>query len=249
MHDQAFRVCALLMILIAVRPLAAAPDPMVADFGESEGFTFSAEERARIDAILDATHAEVAAVFPALAPTIAVSVLPVDRRGLDMLGGVTGRTDRPDQLLIEISRTYPDGVLAAVEGQLATTTFHELHHTVRGWTMQGNHFGRGIQLAVINEGLATVFAEEMTGTMKPSDAPPADIEDWAHEVLALPRDADYGTWMFSHPDGRHSIGYRTGRWVVRRAMERSGLDIVAMTDLTPVAIWAMAGFAWDRELD
>lgn len=217
-------------------------------FEASDDLAFTEAQQARIDALLDETHARVATIFPQLAGQVRVTVMPVHRPALDALGGVTGRADWPDELVIEISQTYPDGVDGAVEAGLATTFTHELHHTVRGWTMNGNHFGHGIQIAVINEGLATVFAEEVTGEVQPSDLPPPEIAQWAQEVLALPIDASYGDWMFVHPDGREAIGYRTGRWVVRRAMERSGLDIVEMTSLTPAAIWQLAGYDWDREL-
>ncbi|AKS43011.1 hypothetical protein WM2015_2653 [Wenzhouxiangella marina] len=238
------------VLLFSTQALLAmqASDPVLTEFQSAEGFEFSAEAMARIDEILDRTHARVAEDFPALTAPVSVTVVPVDRPALNALGGVTGRADRPDQLLIEISWTYPEGVIAAVEGELASTFAHELHHTVRGWVMEGNHYGYGIQIAAINEGLATVYAEELFGRTKAADQPPAEVADWAEEVLALPRASDYGQWMFSHPDGREAIGYRTGRWAVRQAMARSGLDIVALTERTPDAIWRLAGFDWDRQL-
>lgn len=217
-------------------------------FENTDEFTFTDEQMAHIDAVLEETHARVAEIFPELADRVSVSVLTVERPALNALGGVTGRADWPDELVVEISRTYPEGIDRAIDDGMATTFAHELHHTVRGWTMNGNHFGHGIQIAAINEGLATVFAEELLGEVKPSDLPPADIEAWADEVLALPIDANYGEWMFLHPDGREAIGYRTGRWVVRRAMERSGLDIAQLTKLTPAAIWQLAGYEWNRQL-
>lgn len=217
-------------------------------FEDTDEFAFTDEQMAHIDAVLEETHARVAEILPEVADQVSVTVLTVNRPALDPLGGVTGRADWPDELVVEISQTYPDGLDGAVDDGMAPTFAHELHHTVRGWTMNGNHFGHGIQIAVINEGLATVFAEELLGEVQPSDLPPADIEAWADEVLALPIDANYGEWMFLHPDGREAIGYRTGRWVVRRAMERSGLNIVALTKLTPAAIWQLAGYDWDRQL-
>ncbi|MEE2524786.1 DUF2268 domain-containing putative Zn-dependent protease [Hyphobacterium sp. HN65] len=239
-----------MLSLIASAALTAtlSADPVSAEFQSNEHHTFSAEEIALIDARLDAVHAEVEAVYPALADTVSVTVIPVHRPALDALGGVTGRAERPGELVVEISVTYPGGIEAAVETGLRTTMAHELHHTVRGWTMQGNHYGHGIQIAVINEGLATVAAEEITGAVNASDLPPENIEEWAEEVLALPQRSNYGEWMFMHPDGREAIGYRTGRWVVRQAMERSGLTIEELTDRSPAAIWALAGFDWDRTM-
>ncbi|MBI1237227.1 MAG: hypothetical protein GC188_11140 [Alphaproteobacteria bacterium] len=237
-----------MLILVAGAALAAVltADPVATEFQSSEHHTFTDAEMRLIDETLESTHAAVEAVFPELADTISVTVMPVQRPALDLLGGVTGRAERADELIIEMSVTYPGGIEAAIEDGLRATTAHELHHTVRGWLMQGNHFGHGIQIAVINEGLATVFAEELTGETNPSDLPPDNVSDWAQEVLALPQRADYGQWMFVHPDGREAIGYRTGRWVVRQAMENSGLTIEEMTGLTPAAIWALAGFDWDR---
>jgi hypothetical protein len=211
-------------------------------------FAFTADQKTLIDDVLEETHARVADVFLEVADQVNVVVIPVQRPAVDPLGGVTGRTERPNEIIVEFSQTYPHGIEGAVRDGLAATFVHELHHTIRGWTLNGNHYGYGIQIAVINEGLATVFAEELLGEVKQSDLPPADVKEWVDEVLALPSDAVYGEWMFLHPDGREAIGYRTGRWVVRRAMERSGLDIVELTDLTPTAIWQRAGYDWDRQL-
>lgn len=225
-----------------------AGDPIDAVYGSNEHYQFSPDEMQLIEERLEEIHAAVDAQMPHLADTVRVSVEPVHRPVLDTLGGVTGRADASDAVLIEISVTYPGGIEAAVDAGLAATFAHELHHTARGWVMNGNHYGHGIQIAVINEGLATVFAEELLGQVAPSDLPPPDVEDWVNEILALPRAANYGEWMFAHPDGREAVGYRTGRWVVRRAMARSGLDIIALSDLTPETIWRLAGFDWDRAL-
>ncbi|EAP88887.1 hypothetical protein OA2633_01024 [Oceanicaulis alexandrii HTCC2633] len=65
---------------------------------------------------------------------------------------------------------------------------------------------------------------------------------WAEEIRALPQNANYGEWMFAHPDGREAIGYRTGAELVRRAMANSGLGIVELSAYSPDEIWRMAGF-------
>ncbi|MFS2318858.1 DUF2268 domain-containing putative Zn-dependent protease [Maricaulis sp. D1M11] len=223
-------------------------DPVDATFASNEHHQFSAQEMERIGERLAVIHARVATDFPHLDDRVNVSVVPVNRPVLDALGGVTGRADQVDQVLIEMSVTFPGGMDAASEAGLDATFAHELHHTARGWLINGNHYGYGIQIAAINEGLATVYAEELLGTVNPSDLPPEDVEAWALEILALPQASDYGHWMFSHPDGREAIGYRTGRWVVRRAMARSGLSIIELSDMTPEAIWRLAGYDWDRAL-
>lgn len=130
----------------------------------------------------------------------------------------------------------------SVQTGLASTIFHEFHHLDRGWTIEGNRFGAGIPIAAINEGLASVFAETYTGVyFDEAYGYPADVYLWLDEVLALPRDADYETWvMGSHPDGRTSIGYRVGRYIVHEAEANSGEDIIALSELTPEEILALA---------
>lgn len=241
-------ICTAIVIPASANEPGEAGEVIHSSFESTDEFIFTDSQKTQIERVLRETHARVAETFPEVADQVSVSVRPVNRPVLDRIGGVTGRAERPDELIIEISHTFPSGVEGAVDNGLAETFFHELHHTVRGWTMSGNHYGHGIQIAVINEGLATVFAEEMTGEVREFFLPPSNIEAWAGEVLALPMNANYGEWMLLHPDGREAIGYRTGRWVVRRAMERSGLNIVSLTNLTPAAIWQLAGYNWDRQL-
>lgn len=239
----------LTLIAAAAALTATSTDPVTASFASNEHHEFSAEEMALINERLDQIHATVDAWLPHVSDDVNVRVEPVNRPMLDMIGGVTGRADKPDEVLIEISVTYPGGIEGAVDAGLASTFAHELHHTAHGWTMQGNHYGHGIQIAVITEGLANVFAEELLGQASPEPMqPPAEVEEWALEILTLPQRANYGEWMFAHPDGRLAVGYRTGSWVVRRAMERSGLSIVELSERTPSTVWRLAGFEWDREM-
>jgi hypothetical protein len=51
--------------------------------------------------------------------------------------------------------------------------------------------------------------------------------------MALPTDANYGQWMNQHTDGRFSIGYRTGKYVVKKAMAVSGKNILDLSRLYP----------------
>lgn len=210
-------------------------------YQDSEEHTFSASEKAAIEAILSDTCKQVKSVYPDLADEVSVSVRTL-ARDLTMVGHVTGMATAPGQVVIMISSLHPESLEAAARDGLAGTFAHELHHLRRGWTIEGNHYGPGIQIATINEGLAVIFAESITGASKPGNMQPDEPTslDWAREIRALPVDADYGTWMFQHPDGRMGVGYRTGRFLVQRAMENSGLDIVALSERTPDEIWAWA---------
>jgi uncharacterized protein YjaZ len=215
-----------------------------ARFETAGEFSFSAEQRTRIQSVLDNTHAAVRADFPELADIVEVTVVPVDR-DLSSVGGVSGRADAPGRVVIEIITTGEGGVLAAIADGLAPAFAHELHHLVRGWTMMENRYGPGIAIAAVNEGLAVAYAEQLTGRHHEGNAPPGDdvATAWALEIRDLPVNADYGQWMFAHPDGRDGVGYRTGRFIVQQAMEFSGRDAIALTDATPEEVWALAGLA------
>jgi hypothetical protein len=212
-----------------------------ADFRSSEAYRFTAGQEARILGIMEETYRAVNADFPALAEHVAVTIVPVDR-DLSAVGHVSGRSDAPGVVLVEISISGDGGVDAAIADGLDSAFVHELHHLVRGWTISGNRFGHGIAIAAANEGLAVAYAEILTGKSYPGNTPPAaDVAiEWALEIRALPLRANYGEWMFAHPDGRVAVGYRTGAFIVRRAMENSSRDIVDLSTASPEEIWELA---------
>lgn len=224
----------------AAQGKAEIPSGLVTDFLAAEHYAFTEAEQAGIRQLIEVSHQAVQAEFPDLPDTIRFTITPSDR-SMDQVGGSSGRADARDAIAIEISTRYPGGIEAVLSNSLAQTIIHELHHVVRGWTIQNNQFGPGIDIAAVNEGLAVVFSEDLSGQAFPGNAASADAEDWASEIRALPRDANYGEWMFAHPDGREAIGYRTGAYLVRRAMVRSGLSIVELTRRTPDEIWEMSG--------
>lgn len=158
---------------------------------------------------------------------------------LDAVGGVAGWAARPGEVQLIISAAYPGGIEAAIDEGLAPVLFHEFHHLWRGWTIEQNRFGPGIPNAVVNEGLAAVFADTYSGVAWERFDYPENVQEWLDEILELPLDADYNTWMNDHPDGRIAVGYRTGRYVVHRAMAQSGLGIVELSALSPEEILAL----------
>ncbi|HBZ38760.1 MAG TPA: hypothetical protein DEO59_09890 [Balneola sp.] len=61
--------------------------------------------------------------------------------------------------------------------------------------------------------------------------------------MALPLDANYAQWvMGEHPDGRNYIGYRAGNFLVRKAMNKSGKNILELSELMPEEIIKLAGY-------
>jgi hypothetical protein len=230
-------------VALASQQIESAQGAVSISFEAGEEHQFTASERALITQILDAAYQTTEADFPQLTDAVTVEIHPIHRPAVDALGGVTGRAQRPGMLILEMSVTYPGGLEAAARDGLMRTGLHEMHHLARGWTIENNAFGPGIAIAAANEGLAEIYAEHYEG--RETAYAPLDAETfraWAEEIRALPRNANYGEWMFAHPDGREAIGYRTGAELVRQAMANSGLGIVEISAHSPDEIWRMAGF-------
>jgi uncharacterized protein YjaZ len=45
------------------------------------------------------------------------------------------------------------------------------------------------------------------------------------------------------PDGRTAVGYRTGAWLVKKAMSNSEMSIVELSDLSVSEIYQLAGYS------
>jgi hypothetical protein len=195
------------------------------------------------EAIFD-SETEVRNLLPKLPDSIMVIVENVDWN-LDIVGGVTGRTETnsPPLVMVQISNNYREGQIDSVQAALRATIFHEFHHLSRGWAIQDNKFSYGIPNAMVNEGLAVAFTEIYTGNINEVNAFNDEADNWVREILELPLDADYSDWvMGEHPDGRTYIGYRTGNFLIRKAMTKSGKNILELSELMPDEIIKLAGY-------
>lgn len=231
------------LLLLSLGALIVSPstqDPYVVLHVDPSGVAPVSEEvKQRIQTTADEVALAVDRLLPGLGERIDVTIRTIDR-DLDSVGGVAGRADAPGEVVVEIAVTYPGGVSEAVRDGLPSVLYHEFHHLVRGWTIRENQFGPGIPIAVVNEGLASVFAETYTGKSYERFDYPDDAAQWLDEILSLPLDADYNAWMNEHPDGRIAVGYRTGRYVVHEAMRRSGQSILELSALSPAEVLALA---------
>ncbi|MDG1752685.1 MAG: DUF2268 domain-containing putative Zn-dependent protease [Thalassotalea sp.] len=209
-------------------------------YQNSEKATFSTQDKKEIQKVVQTTITKMYKLMPELAAKINFNIRLIDR-DLTMVYGVTGRADKKDEIEISLSSTYQGGISQAIKDGLVGTVFHELHHTVRGWTMYDNKFPQGIDTASINEGLADVFAEIQIDRSMNRMSTNINFDVWVEEIKALPKNANYGDWMGLHPDGREAVGYRTGAYIVKRAMKNSGKDIIAMSKLSVEDIYILAG--------
>ena len=221
---------------------------IVVSYSESAG-ELSEIDREKIEEKIIQTSGEVAKILYGLPDSINIEVQLIDRN-IDIVDGVTGRTNehKPSgKIIMEVSTVYPGGPVKAVQSGTDPFLFHEYHHLTRGWSIYKNEFGPGIDIAAVNEGLAVVFAEEYTGIVHEANAYPAEAEKWAAEILNLPKNANYSEWVSGyHPDGRTFIGYRTGNYLVRTAMEKSGKDILELSELSPAEIIELSGLKFKK---
>lgn len=229
----------LLIGLLGSEALVANSDPEIVVPVDSAGVADVSETTVQeIHDIAIRVARHVRSLLPELDERIELNVTTIDR-DLSPVGGVAGWADAPGVVQILLSATYPGGLDAAVADGLTTTLYHECHHLWRGWTIQDNRFGPGIPTAMVNEGLASVFAETYGGVAYERFEYPANVAEWLGEIRGLPLDANYNAWMNDHPDGRIAVGYRTGRYVVHEAMARSGLGILELSELAPERILEM----------
>ena len=211
---------------------------------QEDSLKFTEPQKVFILEVIRNSEEEVRNLLPNLPDSIKVIVENVDWN-LNIVNGVTGRTEtnHPPLVLVQISNNYQGGVIDSVYQGIKSTIFHELHHLSRGWAIQDNKFSYGIPNAMVNEGLAVAFTEIYTGNINEVNAYTDEADNWVKEILALPLDASYSDWvMGEHPDGRTYIGYRTGNFMVRRAMNNSGQSILELSNLMPNEIIKLAGY-------
>ena len=211
---------------------------------QEDSLKFLESQKVFIREVISNSEEEVRNLLPNLPDSIKVIVENVDWN-LDIVNGVTGRTETnyPPLILVQISNNYQGGVIDSVYEGIKSTIFHEFHHLFRGWAIQDNKFGPGIPNAMVNEGLAVAFTEIYTGNIIDVNSYPEEADNWVKEILALPLDASYAQWvMGEHPDGRTYIGYRTGNFLAKRAMNISGKSILELSNLMPNEIIKLAGY-------
>ena len=211
---------------------------------QEDSLQFTESQKVFIREVISHSEEEVRNLLPNLPDSIKVIVENVDWN-LDIVNGVTGRTEtnHPPLVLVQISNNYQEGVIDSVYQGIKSTIFHEFHHLSRGWAIQDNKFGPGISNAMVNEGLAVAFTEIYTGNIIDVNSYPEEADNWVKEILALPLNASYAQWvMGEHPDGRTYIGYRTGNFLARRAMNISGKSILELSSLMPNEIIKLAGY-------
>ena len=58
--------------------------------------------------------------------------------------------------------------------------------------------------------------------------------------LQIATDPNSEKWYINHPDGRQNIAYKTGAWIVDRAIDHSGISIIELTRMNYKDIISLA---------
>ena len=222
-------------VLAALCPVAAAAIDV--EYAAEAEAALSAPDRVRIEAVAQATEAEVRGLLPGLPETLVLEVraeaLPYSPQGL------SGQAVRPDRVVAIVDPGRGEGVGEIADASLRGFLFHELHHLVRACTDESGAYASFFDAAIC-EGMATAFARDHGGAEQSWAEYPPEIAEWYAEVRNLPPAAATGEYMFFHSDGRAWVGYKVGTWLVDRAMAASGLTAAELTDATTAEILELA---------
>lgn len=252
---QKLMACALLTVIVGAcstdattiesSPESVVPDAsgervdLAVEFVESQLHSFSQSERTEIRAIAEATVREVRPLVDGEPSTIRLTV----RAGTAVIPetGEAGVALGPGLIGWTVDPTRPGGAVAVAKARLRSTLFHEVHHLVRGWTVEGGTAGRRLIDAAVAEGLATAFERDAASSTPPWGEYPRDVRLWSEQLIALPVSASYGEWMFQHRDGRRWIGYRAGTFLADRASAGSGRSPAELASVPTDEILGFAG--------
>lgn len=144
--------------------------------------------------------------------------------------GDMGYTHNKDVVRVYFDPALPHG-FEKLKKHLAETTFHELHHAARFNAVDD---ANTLIVGAVLEGLATVFEREYSGS-KPLWGEYEDDEtmrNWFAEIVEAGHDwSKRDGLFFEHTDGRKWIAYKTGTWIIDKALKNSNKSLL---DLTPM---------------
>jgi len=116
--------------------------------------------------------------------------------------------------------------------------FHEINHVVH-YAYQPKV--EDIMFWVVSEGLAVVFERELAAANHQWNEYENDetMAAWLGE-LRNAADPNNEKWYTEHSDGRQNIAYKTGAWIIDRAIEKSGKSIQELTKMNYKEIVTLA---------
>jgi len=169
-----------------------------------------------------------------------------DNNNLIILGHPTGGYTASASLIkLGIDGNWPDK--SELASSLRATIFHEAYHVLQGYNGEASKKRPfSATESAVYEGCATVFAREYAGK-SPGWAEYGDEQtmlSWCDELRQIPRGQDYRNLRFFDPDtGRRWVVYRTGVFIVDRALRTNKLDITELRQKSVDQILKLAQLA------
>jgi hypothetical protein len=156
--------------------------------------------------------------------------------------GVGGMSAAPDQVLIGVAPSLPEELLRV---RLRGAVLHECFHVAQGFTAD-RFADRPVAPLVYAayEGCASAFERDASG----DDPPWARYEDeptmlaWTAELAGTPASDDLSELLFFDPGtSRDYVIYRTGTFLVDRALARTGASFAELAGWTPEQVLDASG--------
>lgn len=183
--------------------------------------------------------AAIKELLPTLSKHLNIAVRPYFS-GIIPEYGTGARTHDSEFIEIWLDKSVPHGTEKTLES-LRQTVFHEGNHAARWNSIEEDY--RLMEGAVF-EGLATVFEREhaeyqpLYGKYEDDET----MQKWFAEIKAAEDDwSKRDGLFFDSPDGRRWIGYKTGTWIVDKAIQSSGKSVIELTVIPADEIIELAG--------
>lgn len=157
--------------------------------------------------------------LPAASRYLTIMVSPDEPENTITETGVGGMTFTEEYISIVFDYNVPYGADVCL-ANLRSTAAHEVVHAV-SYFNAGSFIPAPLQ-AVVYEGLATVFEEKQYGNLSPwSQYEEVEtMNQWLDEIAGLPTNHKNFDYLFTHPDGRRWIIYKTGTWMIETLLAR-----------------------------
>lgn len=215
------------------------PPPMKVEFYRASGYSFSWRERRAIARVADAATADAHQVLPGLPGTLVLKV----RAGGNVIPetGEASNAISPNVIWWDVDPRHGAGVRETAERELRASLFHAFHHLVRNNAANR----RGFRDGIVGEGMAIAFERDFANVSRPWGQYSEADRLRTSEILAMPDDEAWGTWLKADRPNRRWAGQRAGTYIVDRAAETTRLNAAQMATMSTEEVIRSAGFGAD----
>jgi len=204
---------------------------------EKKGFS-----QAEVEGVVKAAYNRASKLLPTLSTNLNIVIRPNKNNYIKETGD-NGYTYDSELVIIEFSPTLPYGKEDLIKN-MENAVFHECNHAARyRWLYSQGVFEPSIVDAGIHEGLATVFAGQYANGISPWGKYEDDetMNKWLEELRQADKNGEHWKdWGFDRADGRKWVGYKTGTWIVDKAIQNSGKSVIDLTSILSKDITELA---------